>query len=135
VESIVALTNDRYRGGGVEGGHWRAQQRPQTRAPGLKEKTERAMERAGMAQVSERELSPLIQQVNTRCTAPSLIPTVNGNTVRSFSTQSAAKGSSTTVSRSDIRSIQYLDSSALGVVRRWRLIGYFLILPPIQLHK
>jgi hypothetical protein len=34
------------------------------------------------------------------CTAPSLIPTVNGNTVRSFSThgqQSAAQGSSTTV--------------------------------------
>jgi hypothetical protein len=39
--------------------------------------------------------------------------------------QSAAKGSLTTVSRSDIRSIQYLDSSALGSVRRWRLIGYF----------
>jgi hypothetical protein len=40
--------------------------------------------------------------------APSLIPTVNGNTVRSFSThghQSAAKGSSNTVSRSDIRFI------------------------------
>ena len=37
-------------------------------------------------------------------TAPSLIPTLYGNTVRSFSThgqQSAAKGSSTTVSRSD----------------------------------
>jgi hypothetical protein len=39
-------------------------------------------------------------------TAPSLIPTLNGNTVRSFSThgqQSAAQGSSTTLSRSDIR--------------------------------
>jgi hypothetical protein len=60
----------------------------------------------------------------------SLIPTVNGNTVRSFSThghQSAAQGSPTTVSRSDIRLIQYLDSSALGLVRRWRLIGYFPI--------
>jgi hypothetical protein len=34
-------------------------------------------------------------------------------------------GSSTTVSRSDIRLIQYLDSSALGLVRRWLLIGYF----------
>jgi hypothetical protein len=45
-----------------------------------------------------------------------LIPTVNGSTVRSFSThghQSAANGSSTTVSRSDIRLIQHLDSSAL----------------------
>jgi hypothetical protein len=66
--------------------------------------------------------------VDTNCTAPSLIPTVNGNTVRSFSThgqQSAAKGSSTTVSRSDTRLIQYLDSSARGLVRRWRLIGYF----------
>jgi hypothetical protein len=57
------------------------------------------------------------------CTTPSLIPTVNGNTVRSFSThgqQSAAKGSSTTVSRSDIRLIQHLDSSAHGLVRRGR---------------
>jgi hypothetical protein len=43
-------------------------------------------------------------KVDTNCTAPSLIPTVNVNTVRSFSAhghQSAAKGSSTTVSRSD----------------------------------
>jgi hypothetical protein len=58
-------------------------------------------------------------KVDTKCTAPSLIPTANGNTVRSFSThgqQSAAKGSSTTVSRSDIRLIQYLDSSALDLV-------------------
>jgi hypothetical protein len=60
----------------------------------------------------------------------SRIPTVNGNTVRSFSThgqQSAAKGSLNTVSRSDFRLIQHLDSSALGLVRRWRLIGYFPI--------
>jgi hypothetical protein len=45
-----------------------------------------------------------LPKVDTKCTAPSLIPTVNGNTVRSFSThgqQSAAQGSSTTVSRSD----------------------------------
>jgi hypothetical protein len=58
---------------------------------------------------------------------PSLIPTVNGNTVLSFSThghQSAAKGSLTTVSRSDIRVIQHLDSSALGLVR-----GTSLVLP------
>jgi hypothetical protein len=44
----------------------------------------------------------LLAQVHLpNCTAPSLIPTVNGNTVRSFSThgqRSAAKGSSTTVS-------------------------------------
>jgi hypothetical protein len=42
-----------------------------------------------------------LPKVDTKCTTPSLIPTVNGNTVRSFSThgqQSAAKGSSTTVS-------------------------------------
>jgi hypothetical protein len=48
-----------------------------------------------------------------KCTTPSLIPTVNGNTVRSFSThgqQSAAQGSSTTVSRSDIRLTQHFDS-------------------------
>jgi hypothetical protein len=45
-------------------------------------------------------------KVDTKCTAPSLIPTVNGNTFRSFSTHgqpSAAQGRSTTVSRSDIR--------------------------------
>jgi hypothetical protein len=70
-------------------------------------------------------------------TALSLIPTVNGNTARSFSThgqQSAAKGSSTTVSRSDIRLIQHFDSSAHGLVRWWRLTGYFPIhlLPPAQ---
>ena len=69
------------------------------------------------------------------CTASSLIP--NGSTIRSFSThgqQSAAKGSSTTVSRSDIRLIQLLGSSAHGLVRRWRLVGYSLstliTLPP-----
>jgi hypothetical protein len=65
--------------------------------------------------------------------SPSLIPTVNGNMVRSFSThghQSAAKGSLTTVSCSDIRLIQHLDSSGHGLVRRWRLIGYFPTLPP-----
>jgi hypothetical protein len=59
---------------------------------------------------------PTPPKVDTNWTAPSLILTVNGNTVRSFSTHgllSAAKGSLTTVSRSDIRLIQYLDSSAL----------------------
>jgi hypothetical protein len=97
-------------------------------------------------------------KVDTNCTAPSLIPTVNGNTVRSFSTHgqlSAAQGSSTTVSDSDIRLTQPFDSSAhwfgpevapeLAIslsyitklfltprlcglmVRRWRIIGYFLI--------
>jgi hypothetical protein len=58
-------------------------------------------------------------------TAPSLIPTVNGNTVRSFPThrqQPAAQGSSTNVSRSDIRLIQHFDSSAHGLVRRWLLL-------------
>jgi hypothetical protein len=52
------------------------------------------------------------------------------NTVLSFSThgqQSAAKGSLTTVSRSDIRLIQYVDFSALGLVRRWLSIGCFPI--------
>jgi hypothetical protein len=61
----------------------------------------------------------------------SLIRTVNGNTVRSFSTHgqpSAAQGSSTNVSRSEnIRLIQHFDSSALGLVRRLLLIGYFPI--------
>ena len=36
--------------------------------------------------------------------------------------------SSTPVSRSDIRLIQYLDSSVHGLARRWRLTGYFPIL-------
>ena len=51
------------------------------------------------------EVTTLLK-VDTYCTAPSLIPTANGNTVRSFPThgqQSAAQASSTTVSRSDIR--------------------------------
>jgi hypothetical protein len=71
-----------------------------------------------------------LPKVDTICTARSLMPTVNGNTVRSFSThrqQSAAKGSSTTVSRSDIRLIQHFDSSALAKVREALLIGYFPI--------
>jgi hypothetical protein len=37
----------------------------------------------------------------------------------------AANGSLTTVSRNDIRLKQHSDSSALGLVRRWLLIGYF----------
>jgi hypothetical protein len=55
------------------------------------------------------------------CGAPLKRETANGHTVRSFSThgpQSAAQGRSTTVSRSDIRLIQHLDSSAHGLVRR-----------------
>jgi hypothetical protein len=68
-----------------------------------------------------KHTSPL-PTLGTKRTTPPLIPTVDGNTVRSFSThgqQSAAKGSSTAASRSDIRLIQSLDSSALGLVRRW----------------
>jgi hypothetical protein len=65
------------------------------------------------------------------------------HTVRSFSShgqQSAAQGSSTNVSRSDVRLIQYLDSSAHGLVRRWLLIGYFPIhlsppTPPASQHE
>jgi hypothetical protein len=79
---------------------------------------------------SARAEMTALPKVDTKCTTPSLIPTVNGNMVLSFSThgqQSAAKGSLTTVSRSDIRLIQHLDSSAHGLVRRWRLIGYFPI--------
>jgi hypothetical protein len=79
---------------------------------------------------SARAEMTALPKVDTNCTAPSLIPTANGYTVSSFSThgqQSAAKGSSTTVSRSDIRFIQLFDSSAL-MVRRWRLIGFFPIL-------
>ena len=40
---------------------------------------------------------------------------------------SAAQGSSTTVSRSDIRVSQHFDLSAHGLVRRWLLIGFLLI--------
>jgi hypothetical protein len=81
-----------------------------------------------------------LPNVDTNCTTPSLIATVNGNTVLSFSThgqQSAAKGSSTTVSRSDIRLIQHLDSSALGLVQRWLLIGHFPLhlFPPVARRR
>jgi hypothetical protein len=76
-----------------------------------------------------------LPKVDTKCTTPFLIPTVNGNAVRSFSTHgqlSAAQGSSTAVSRSDIRLIQHLDSSALGlapeVALNW-LLPYPLITP------
>jgi hypothetical protein len=68
-------------------------------------------------------------KVDSKCTTPSLIPTVNGSTVRSFSThgqQSAANGSSTTVSRSDIRLTQHLDSSFGPEVARLST-GYFPI--------
>jgi hypothetical protein len=68
--------------------------------------------------------------VGPKRTTPSLMPTVNGNTVLSFSThgqQSAAQGSSTTVSRSDIRSFniwtpRLLVWSGSGLIGR--LIGY-----------
>jgi hypothetical protein len=69
---------------------------------------------------SARAEMTTLPKVDTNCTALSLIPTVNGITVRSVSThghQSAAKGSPATVSRSDIRLIQHLDSSALGLAR------------------
>jgi hypothetical protein len=76
------------------------------------------------------------QSMDTNCTAPSLIPTVTGNTVRSFPTHgqlsAAAQGSSANVSRSDIRSIQHFDSSAHGLVRRWLFIGYF---PSSRCHR
>jgi hypothetical protein len=42
--------------------------------------------------------------------------------------------SSTAASRSDIRLIQHLDSPALGLVRRWLLIGYFPIHLLPRLH-
>jgi hypothetical protein len=83
-----------------------------------------AAERAGFVLVQER--APTTRAAflpeNHWCVCPppaaipTLIPTVNGNTVRSFSShghQSAAKGSSTTVSRSAIRLIQPFDFSAL----------------------
>jgi hypothetical protein len=74
---------------------------------------------------------PKLHTVDTRCTTSSLTPTVDGNTVRSFSAHSA-QASSTTVSRADIRLIQHLDSSAHGLVRRRLLIGYFPIPPLIK---
>jgi hypothetical protein len=66
-----------------------------------------------------------LPKVDTICTALSVIPTVNGNTVRSFSAhghQSAAKGSSTTVSRSDIRLILtfLFGSDGPEVALNWR---------------
>jgi hypothetical protein len=66
-------------------------------------------------------------KMDTKCTTPSLIPTVNGNTVRSFpyarTTVRSERKLKTTVSRSDIQLIKHLDSSALGLVRRNLFIG------------
>jgi hypothetical protein len=67
-----------------------------------------------------------LSKLDTNCTTLSLIPTVTGNTVRSFSAHghlSAAQGSSTTVSRSDIGLIQHLASSAHGLYTRMRCAG------------
>jgi hypothetical protein len=93
---------------------------------------------AMMQPSSARAEMTTLPQVDTKCTTLSLIPRVNGNTARSFSThgqQSAAKGSLTIVSRSDIRLIQRKDSSADGLVRRWRLIGYLPIhVSPLQVR-
>jgi hypothetical protein len=75
-------------------------------------------------------LTPVAAKTLT-CTALYLITSLNGNTVRNFPTHgqlSAAKGGSATVSRSDIRLIQYLDSSALWFDgAEVALIGYFPI--------
>ena len=77
-------------------------------------RTRRAMGIVGISDDDQEKvrcpprITTALVKVDTNCTALSLMPTVNGNTVRSFSThghQSAAKGSSTTVSRSDIRLI------------------------------
>jgi hypothetical protein len=87
--------------------------------------------------IQVQEITPTypttLPKVDTICTAPPLIPTVNGNTVRSFSThghQSAAKGSSRPRSHAlTSDSCNFLTSRLFGlVVRRWRLIGYFPIL-------
>jgi hypothetical protein len=91
---------------------------------------------------SDTQLTPRAEATHprcrcTKCTTPSLIPTVNGNMVRSFSGHgqySAAKGSSTTVSRADIRLIQYLDSSAHGLVRRWLLNWLSTYDPGVQVR-
>ena len=47
--------------------------------------------------------------------------------LRTNNNPQAAQGRSTTVSRSDVRFIQHLDSSAHGLVRRRLLIGHFPI--------
>jgi hypothetical protein len=78
--------------------------------------------RAMMLPSSARAEMTALPQGDTKRTTPFLIPTgtgtCTGTTVRSFSThgqQSAAQGSSTPVSRSDIRLIQHFDPSALGL--------------------
>jgi hypothetical protein len=55
--------------------------------------------------------STALPKADTKCTAPSLIPRVNGNTVRSFS-----HGLLSAAPR-NIRLVQHLDSSAHGLVR------------------
>ena len=77
---------------------------------------------------------PEIDQVKPPST---MVPTVDGTSSQLPHSRATAKGSPTTVSRSDIRLIQHLDSSALGLVRRWRLIGDFPIhlLPSTRLES
>jgi hypothetical protein len=71
---------------------------------------------------SDRAEVTALPNMDTKCTTPSLIPTVNGNTVRSFSTHgqlSAAQGSSATVARSDIRLINYFPIHLLPPMGAW----------------
>jgi hypothetical protein len=72
----------------------------------------------------------LLEQVTLRDLRPRQLITLphHGLQLPKHGQLPAAQGSSTTVSRSDIRLIQHLDSSAHGLVRRWSLIGHFPIL-------
>jgi hypothetical protein len=69
--------------------------------------------------------------VDTNCTALSLMPTIIGNTFAAslrHGLLSAAKGSSSTSHARNLFNLNFLTRLSGLMVRRWRLIGYFPIL-------
>jgi hypothetical protein len=73
--------------------------------------------------MTARSLSPSCSSLRHSTAGPPPHPHAHGCCFSTHGQLSAAQGSL----RSDIRLIQHLDSSALGLVRRWLLIGYLPI--------
>ena len=71
-----------------------------------------------------------LPKVDTNCTAPSLMPTIIGNTfaasLRTDICPQRKESSSTSHARNPFN-LNFFDSAQCLVVRRWRLIGYFPI--------
>jgi hypothetical protein len=71
-----------------------------------------------------------LPKTDTNYTAPSLMPTITGNTfaasLRTDICPQRKESSSTSHARNPFN-LNFLDSAQCLMVRRWRLIGYFLI--------